>query len=312
MAASHATAKTRGNESHSSARPESKSSSSKRHCANRAEWRIQPGRPAEHLSPHYRLDCEYGSSLVQSWKNEGYEPIYVCGEHANQFNLATDSPAPDRKAPAKPAEPRENAVLVESPKAVVAPQVVAPQPAPPVSPKPSPSVAASPKPSSAPPAIQPRPVRPAKPSGERRASINRLIGELTTELEDNLAQSETLISAIETVDAPLEQALQEIIASGSLSDAQKDAATQQLGALQEFLKQSTSVEIAALKAYRLCQTVQGYLRSDINIVAGAKPGYRAVCESLQAAIYSAAPKTKHLEERLANMLSMKAELENGR
>ena len=156
----------------------------------------------------------------------------------------------------------------------------------------------------------PKPHRSAKTSDDRRASINRLIGELSTELENNLAQSDAAISAVDTIDGPLDQALQELIASPSITDSQKDAAAQQLGALQEFLKHSTSVELGALKAYRLQQTVQGYLRSDINIVTAAKPGYRAVCESLRAAIHSAVPKSKHLEERLENVFAMKAELEN--
>jgi hypothetical protein len=276
-------------------------SNGKKQCTNRAAWRVQPGKPPERLSPHYRLDCEYGSSLVLSWKNEGYEPVYVCEEHAKSLGSLIETPAPARNPPADPLKIHERKPL--------------PEPAKPASNAPPPSTAPAapappPKPASIPPAMLPKPHKSAKTSDDRRASINRLIGELSTELENNLAQSEAVISAVDTIDGPLDQALQELIANPSITDSQKDTAAQQLGALQEFLKHSTTVELGALKAYRLQQTVQGYLRSDINIVTAAKPGYRAVCESLRAAIHSAVPKSKHLEERLENVFAMKAELEN--
>jgi hypothetical protein len=57
----------------------------KRICPSRAEWRLQPGRPAEALSPHYRLDCDYGTVVITSWEDGGSEPIYVCESHAKQL-----------------------------------------------------------------------------------------------------------------------------------------------------------------------------------------------------------------------------------
>jgi hypothetical protein len=52
------------------------------------------------------------------------------------------------------------------------------------------------------------------------------------------------------------------------------------------------------------------LSGDTNVVDEAKPGYRAVYDSLENAIHAAVPKARHLEQRLANLFKMKAELEN--
>src|SRR5271165_3892625 len=57
----------------------------KSNCPNRSEWRVLPGKSPERLSPYYQIGCEFGSALILSWRNEGSEPVYVCGEHAKQF-----------------------------------------------------------------------------------------------------------------------------------------------------------------------------------------------------------------------------------
>jgi hypothetical protein len=75
----------------------------KRVCSSRAEWRLQPGKAAEPLSPHYRLDCDYGTGVITCWEDGGSEPIYVCESHAKQLGrprkIVTDirviTPAPE-------------------------------------------------------------------------------------------------------------------------------------------------------------------------------------------------------------------------
>jgi hypothetical protein len=62
----------------------------KRHCTSRAEWRLQPGKPAQPLSAHYRLDCDYGTAVVACWEDGGSEPIYVCESHAKQVGRARE------------------------------------------------------------------------------------------------------------------------------------------------------------------------------------------------------------------------------
>ena len=59
-------------------------------CTNRSEWRLPPRKPAERLSPHYRLECDFGTSLAVSWKNDGAEPIYVCAGHAKELGYSVE------------------------------------------------------------------------------------------------------------------------------------------------------------------------------------------------------------------------------
>src|SRR5215471_12575238 len=60
------------------------------HCTSRAEWRLQTGKPAKSLSPHYRLDCDYGTPVIICWKEGGSEPIYVCDSHAKQLGRSRE------------------------------------------------------------------------------------------------------------------------------------------------------------------------------------------------------------------------------
>jgi hypothetical protein len=63
----------------------------KRLCSSRAEWRLQPGKPAQPLSAHYRLDCDYGTGVITCWEDGGSEPIYVCENHAKQLGCPRKS-----------------------------------------------------------------------------------------------------------------------------------------------------------------------------------------------------------------------------
>lgn len=53
-------------------------------CTNRAEWRLLHGKPMEHLSSHYQLDCDHGTAVMMSWENGRIAPIYLCESHATQ------------------------------------------------------------------------------------------------------------------------------------------------------------------------------------------------------------------------------------
>jgi hypothetical protein len=55
-------------------------------CKNRAESRFVPGKSIERLSPYYRLSCDAGTSLINTWGiDENTEPLYFCEAHANEF-----------------------------------------------------------------------------------------------------------------------------------------------------------------------------------------------------------------------------------
>src|SRR5215471_7429841 len=73
------------------------------HCTSLAEWRLQTGKPAKPLSPHYRLDCDFGTAIIILWKEGGSEPIYVCDSHAKQLGRSRDH-FPDAYIIAAPLE----------------------------------------------------------------------------------------------------------------------------------------------------------------------------------------------------------------
>jgi hypothetical protein len=62
----------------------------KPNCTSRAAWRLQTGKPAEALSAHYRLDCDYGTAVIVCWQQGGSEPIYVCESHAKQLGRSRE------------------------------------------------------------------------------------------------------------------------------------------------------------------------------------------------------------------------------
>lgn len=107
----------------------------KRYCTSRAEWRLQPGKPAEPLSPHYRLDCDYGTGVITCWEEGGSEPIYVCESHAKQLGRprkqVTDiriiTPQPDDGAISVKIEEQTETQEVPAP---APPSSASPEPAP--------------------------------------------------------------------------------------------------------------------------------------------------------------------------------------
>jgi hypothetical protein len=106
----------------------------KRYCTNRAEWRLQPGKPAEPLSPHYRLDCDFGTGVITCWEEGGSEPIYVCESHVKQLGTPRKQVTDIRivTSPGKPSgEPLEiedrtelQEVAAESPMATASVEAV--------------------------------------------------------------------------------------------------------------------------------------------------------------------------------------------
>jgi hypothetical protein len=317
-------------------------------CPNRSEWRVLPGKAPERLSPYYQLGCEFGSALILSWRNEGSEPVYVCGEHAKEFEYsgvrasASSSAAETRKANEKEISGEAEAVPATAAPVAAAPADEVPTAADqaPTDPAAAGQAAAAPTPTPAatsptapvlvpvaavgqesPAALNSNPVngapeaprsatRAARGPAEQHAAIDRLVSDLTAQLENIFSQSEATISVVNTIDAPLEQATLAVIGNEAMAETQKDAAVQALGALQVSLKQDAGQDVTPLQAHRIKEIVANRLSGDASVVEEAKPGYRAVHDSLESAIHATTPKAKHLEERLANLLKMKAELEN--
>ncbi len=432
----------------------------KRHCTSRAEWRLQPGKPAQPLSAHYRLDCDYGTAVVAGWEDGGSEPIYVCESHAKQVGRAREQssdvrvvivesdhgenaikdegqtlvqefvvakPTPfvaseaERNLPATKLErtiadapvrlpvrsnhsdtptnsedldrtPIQEAVATK-PKRFVASQATrnlaaakAEQTTADVSvrfpvrsdhsdnpienedrPPTQEVVVAKPKRSAASEAVRnvvaatkvERPIadaparspvrdltygNPAKAmvdeviwnlatgnyqvykaalkegksaaeaaqaAGGQLAAVHRKISDYTSKLEAVLSESKAIISLAEAVDKPLENAVLKIIGSGELSDLQKDAAIEQLGALQKWVKHGLQGNVTPLQTNRIILAIGDRLNwgGIADVSEELKPVYRALYTSLKTAILIAAPEAQNFHDRLTNLYAAKSDLE---
>jgi hypothetical protein len=364
----------------------------KRYCTSRAEWRLQPGKPAEPLSPHYRLDCDYGTGVITCWEDGGSEPIYVCESHAKQLGrprkqvtdirviTAESKPGDDPVkaeeqaqieeviAPTLPVPASQKSalrlssnarVLTFKPEPIDDPikaeerteilEVAAPTPKPSVALEPTRSVPETKGGRAADPPTR-SPARdltygnPAKAmvdeaiwnlatgnyqayktalqqgksaleaaeaAGGQLAMVQRKIGDYTLKLENLLAASRATISVGESIDKPLEQAVLEIIGNGTTSDPEKDAAIEQLGTLQEWVKQGLEGTITPLQANRIVVAIGDRLNwgGTAGVPEEFRPVYRSLYASLKTAIRAAVPGAQNLHDRLTNLYAAKSDLE---
>ncbi|HVB88411.1 MAG TPA: hypothetical protein VNK23_17245 [Candidatus Dormibacteraeota bacterium] len=404
----------------------------KRVCTNRAEWRLVRGQRAQHLSAHYRLECDYGTAFLTIY-NEG-DAVYLCEGHASavrnseaptiagvrlvqhrrpsssqtvssealaeivlsegaipsasipatpgaeaiqlNFNAAESIEAPIQTARLEVPEPSEPAVPELQIADLVAPTPTASEPqaieidapamldAPIQTPqdeaaKPCDAEAPEPKPQ---PALAPsarrefsRPVsvkafardlmygdcakalvdeaiwnlepgdyeayqtallegKPAaeasQAAGGQLAIILRRISEYTVKIEGLLLASDALIDAASTIDKPLEQAMLDIIADGTLSDADKDAAVDHLGSLQKEMNGGLDRVISPLKAHRIAISIgeraNWGARSDL--AEEVKSAYRSLYSSVRQAVLAAVPEARIFDERLTNLYAAKSDI----
>src|SRR5439155_14310769 len=150
----------------------------------------------------------------------------------------------------------------------------------------------------------------AQAAGGQLAVIHQKIRDYTVKLEAVLAESKTTISAAETLDKPLEEAALEIIGNGAMSDSEKDAAIQQLGSVQEWMKQSLQGELTPLQANQIMLTIGERLNwgGSSEVSEECKPAYRTVYLNLKTAILAAVPEAKNLLDRLTNLYAAKSEV----
>jgi hypothetical protein len=421
---------------------------SKGRCASRAEWRFELGKPAKQLSPHYRLDCDFGTAIMVCWAEGGSEPVYLCESHAEEQKRRSEKRAEARRPTAKaaddsgcgsvraktteaaetpstkrteetpssakgeeipavdttPAAPlvaNQTAVLhgptapgatalnvpvAESSAAITEPSPASagreadatpPSTVPDVSaakpqeatevkeavdagpPKPAPAEKPIVVPVPAPAAAKPiratkdssaRPpardiafgnpakaivdeaiwnlpagddeafrtalqqgksaVEAAQAAGGQLAAIHRRVTEYSLKLDAVLAASAKTISVQETIDTPLEQAMLDIIENESMSESEKDAAVQQLGALQEWAKYGLKAQVTALEANRGLFAIGDRMNwgGTNEIPDRLKPAYRALFASLKKAIHASVPDAQELHDRLVNLRAAKSDL----
>lgn len=356
---------------------------SKPNCTSRAEWRLQTGKPAEALSAHYRLDCDYGTAVIVCWQQGGSEPIYVCESHAKQLGRSREHgpearvlTAPEAEQNNKPnkredrtqnqgaAVPKRNGREARAPRAPHSEEggktvkreertqvqevavVMANSSAPP-------EAARSRAVKKAGRVATDSPVRAlvreqtfgnsakamvdeaiwnlapgdrevyraalqqgkssteaAEAAGGQLAVIHRKIGEYTAKLEAVLSESKARIHVGEVVDRPLDQRVLEIIGDGAMSDLEKDSAIQQLGALQEWVKQGLKGEITPVQANGILMAVGDRMNwgGATGVLEEFKPVYRTLFVSVKTAIHAGVPEAQELHDRLTNLYAAKAEV----
>ena len=151
----------------------------------------------------------------------------------------------------------------------------------------------------------------AQAAGGQLAMIHQKIGDYTVKLETLLSEATATISVGETIDRPLEQATLEIIGSEARSDSEKDAAIQQLGEIQEWVKQGLQREITALEANQIVLRIGERVNwgGSAEIAEELKAVYRTLSGNLKSAVCAAVPKAQNFLERLTNLYAAKSEVD---
>ena len=151
----------------------------------------------------------------------------------------------------------------------------------------------------------------AQAAGGQLAVIHQKISDYTLKLEAVLSESKATNNVGEVIDKPLEHAVLEIISNGAMKDTEKDAAIQQLGAIQEWVKQGLQGDITPLQAHGILLAIGERLNwgGTSGVPEEYKPVYRALFGSLKTAILAAVPEAQNLHDRLTNLYAAKSELE---
>jgi len=153
----------------------------------------------------------------------------------------------------------------------------------------------------------------AQAAGGQLAVIHQRIGDYTLKLEAALSESKGTINVAEAIDKPLEHAVLEIISKDAMSDTEKDGAIQQLGAIQEWVKQGLQGDITPLQAHGILLAIGERLNwgGTTGVPEEFKPVYRTLFGSLKTAILAVVPEAQNLHDRLTNLYAAKSDLEIG-
>jgi len=151
----------------------------------------------------------------------------------------------------------------------------------------------------------------AQAAGGQLAVIHQKISDYTFKLEALLSEAKTTINVGESIDKPLEQATLEIIGNEERSDLEKDAGIQQLGAIQEWVKEGLQGEMTALQANQIILRIGERLNwgGSTEVAEELKTVYRKLHGNLKSAICTAVPKAQNLQERLTNLYAAKSDVD---
>jgi len=151
----------------------------------------------------------------------------------------------------------------------------------------------------------------AQAAGGQLGVIHRKISDYTLKLDAVLSSSKATINVEQAIDKPLEQAMMEVIGDVKKSDLEKDAAIQELGALQEWVKNGLRGDVTPLETNRILLAIGERLNwgRTSGVSAESKAVYLALYSSLKAAIRAAVPEAENLHDRLTNLYAAKSDLE---
>jgi hypothetical protein len=151
----------------------------------------------------------------------------------------------------------------------------------------------------------------AQAAGGQLAMIHQKISDYTLKLEAVLSEAKTTINVGESIDKPLEHATLEIIGNEALSDLEKDAVVQQLGAIQEWVKHGQQGEMTAPQANQIILRIGERLNwgGSTEVPEELKAVYRTLNVNLKTAICAAVPKAQNFQERLTNLYAAKSEVD---
>ncbi len=151
----------------------------------------------------------------------------------------------------------------------------------------------------------------AHAAGGRFAAVSQRINEYAPQLEKMLAQSTKTIPVADAIDAPLHQAALDIINNRAMTDAEKDAAINQLGALQKSLREGLGSNVSPLELNRIKQSIGKRVNwgGTVSITDEVKPAYRSLYGNMNRLISDAVPEARELNERLSNLLAAHGDLE---
>jgi hypothetical protein len=317
----------------------------KRPCIQRAKWRLLRGQPSQQLSAHYQLECDFGTRLIAIYK-EG-DPVFLCEEHrtligqsddnciAGVRSITVESADGNDAAKSDPAQAPEFTAAkphVPAPSEIVTSAVtkVGREILDPPFKAPTRDLTYG----NGAKALVDETIwnmetgdfevynaalsqgktanEAAQAAGGQLAIVYRRISEYTQKIEAVLSESKAVLSVADIVDKPLEHAILEIIGNSAMSDGQKDAAIDDLGAFQEELKRGLHREVTPLQAHRIARLIgdRANWGAKAPLTEELKPAYRAVYASVRNAIRAAVPQAHDLDERLANLSAAKSEFEN--
>ena len=148
-------------------------------------------------------------------------------------------------------------------------------------------------------------------AGGRAGAVAQKISQLSPQVDQLLGQSAASIPVTDVIDKPLMNVASDIMGNRAMTEAEKDAALTQIGALQKSLKEGLPDTINPLQANQIKQAIGNRINwgGNIAVTDEVKPAYRAVYGTLKQSVNNAVPEVAPVNERLSNLLSAQTDLE---